>query len=123
MVIIYCAVLYIYGKMHINTAIIKMRQYLQHKYYHSNNQHCVTFLFYWDICVFYTLGSFIECKHPYPQTVNEFQEYNKVTCHFLYGDDESDDEEREPRAGYSVSHYTCTHCTYYSTSMSYTCGR
>ncbi|XP_011407437.1 PREDICTED: dual adapter for phosphotyrosine and 3-phosphotyrosine and 3-phosphoinositide-like [Amphimedon queenslandica] len=47
-------------------------------------------------------GSFLECKFPYPQKVNEFEEYNKVTCHFLYGDDDSDEDD-ETRVGYSAA--------------------
>lgn len=51
----------------------------------------------------YLLGTFIECKYPYPRKVSEFEEYHEVTCHFLYGEDDSDEE--ESRTGYSVSQF------------------
>lgn len=40
------------------------------------------------------IGSFIQCLHPYPRSVEECDVYDVVTCHFLYGrgigsDDES----------------------------------
>lgn len=47
------------------------------------------------------LGTYVECKHPYPREVNEFDEYHEVTCHFVYGYDES--VEVESNIGLSVS--------------------
>ena len=48
----------------------------------------------------------MECKYPYPREVHEFDMYHTVTCHFLYGDIESDDDEQDMTlVGYSVSNY------------------
>lgn len=43
--------------------------------------------------ILYILGTYIECKHPYPHAIREYDEYHKVTCHFLYGNNDSDEEE------------------------------
>ena len=38
------------------------------------------------------LGTSIECKHPYPHAIHEYNEYHRVSCHFLYGNNDSDEE-------------------------------
>ncbi len=58
---------------------------------------------------FQLIGSFIQCIHPYPRSVEECDVYEAVTCHFLYGQGIGSDEESfsknqsSPVVGLSVS--------------------
>lgn len=53
-----------------------------------------------------SLGMFVQCKHVYPRAVQEFVDYQEVTCHFLVSQNESPSQSlqhQETRVGYSVS--------------------
>jgi dual adaptor for phosphotyrosine/3-phosphotyrosine/3-phosphoinositide len=48
-------------------------------------------------------GTFVECRYPYPREVAEFEEYQEVTCHFIYGQDvPADRNDDSSRVGLSV---------------------
>lgn len=47
-------------------------------------------------------GSFIQCLHPYPRSVEECDVYDVVTCHFLYGRGVGSDDESGDSASSSV---------------------
>ena len=52
-------------------------------------------------------GVIVQCKHEYPRTVEEFIDYQEVTCHFLMSQNHVPSEALQPedtRVGYSVSH-------------------